>query len=239
MRILITNDDGINAPALPHLIKWASNLGDVVTIAPKYEQSGKSHGIELHRRIEAKLVDLGTGTRVYSVDSTPADCIRFATMGLKESFDLVISGINRGYNLGNDIVYSGTVGAIFEGMSNGIKGVALSTHENSFAHAVESLDEVWNIILTQKLFEQNNLYNINIPEGSHKGFRFTKQGGPYYTDEFVHDGNDMYSLAGVISHRDISDLGVDINAVLNGYISITPLSSERTNMTVLEKLTGH
>jgi len=236
MRILIVNDDGVNAPVLPHLIKWATKLGEVVTVVPKYEQSGKSHGIELHRPLEVKQVDLGTGTRVYSVDSTPADCVRFAALGLKEDFDLVISGINRGYNLGRDIIYSGTVGAIFEGVHNGIKGLALSTHESSYEHAVKSLDEVWNIIVSNKLFDINDLYNVNIPEG-HKGFLFTRQGGTYYADEFVSDRNGMYSIVGVIEEKDRDDLSIDISAVHGGYISITPLTSVRTDMEVLKRLT--
>ena len=114
MRILITNDDGIGSPVLPALAVWASHLGEVTVIAPKVEQSGMSHAIDFTRPIEIKRVDIGEGIRAFSMDSTPADCVRYAVMGMKEHFDLVISGINRGLNLGADIVYSGTIGAIFE-----------------------------------------------------------------------------------------------------------------------------
>ena len=98
MRILITNDDGILAPALPHLVEWAKKLGEVMVVAPKVEQSGKSHAIDFTRPIEIKKVDLFGDVVAYSMDSTPADCVRFAVLGLKEKFDLVLSGINRGFN---------------------------------------------------------------------------------------------------------------------------------------------
>ena len=95
MRILITNDDGLNAPGLVPLIKWCQKLGEVTTFVPKYEQSGKSHGIEFHKPFEVKEVELEDGIKVYSVDSTPADCVRYALLGMKLEFDLIISGINQ------------------------------------------------------------------------------------------------------------------------------------------------
>ena len=110
MKLLITNDDGIMAPVLPHLVAFAKTVADeVVVVAPKVEQSGKSHAIDFTRPIEIKEVSLFEGVRAYAMDSTPADCVRFAVLGLGEKFDLVLSGINRGFNLGGDLVYSGTV----------------------------------------------------------------------------------------------------------------------------------
>ena len=114
MRILITNDDGMHASQLIPLIKWAQKLGDVTVAVPKFEQSGKSHGIEIHKDFEAKQVELEPGISVWAVDSTPADCVRFAVLGQKMAFDLVLSGVNRGYNIGTDIMYSGTVSAVEE-----------------------------------------------------------------------------------------------------------------------------
>ena len=125
MRILITNDDGISSPILPVLARRAMELGEVTVVAPKVEQSGKSHAIDFMRPIEIKRVDIGDGIRAFAMDSTPADCVRFAICGLKEHFDLVISGVNRGFNLGKDIVYSGTIGAIFEAARLDINGVAI------------------------------------------------------------------------------------------------------------------
>ena len=96
MRILITNDDGMHAAQLIPLIRWCQKLGEITTVVPKVEQSGKSHGIELRHAFEAKQVALAPDITIWAVDSTPADCVRFAVMGLKKGFDLVISGINRG-----------------------------------------------------------------------------------------------------------------------------------------------
>ena len=105
MRILIVNDDGAGAAQLVPLIKWCQKLGEVTTVVPKYEQSGKSHCIELHQSFEVLQVELAPGVPAYTVDSAPADCVRFAVLGLKMNFDLVISGINRGFNMGTDIMY--------------------------------------------------------------------------------------------------------------------------------------
>ena len=115
MRILIVNDDGIQAKALPHLIRWARTLGEVTCVAPKHEQSGKSQAIDFTKPVEIKEVEIAPDITVWAMDSTPADCVRFGVTGLGVTYDLILSGINRGYNLGDDIAYSGTVGAINEG----------------------------------------------------------------------------------------------------------------------------
>ena len=146
MRILITNDDGVGASQLLPLIKWCRKLGEVTAVVPKFEQSGKSHGIEIHKPFEARQVELEDGLSVWAVDSTPADCVRFAVLGLKMEFDLVISGINRGLNIGTDMMYSGTVGAACEAVNLGLKAIALSTPPKYYDHAVWHLDEVFDFV---------------------------------------------------------------------------------------------
>ena len=108
MKILITNDDGIDTLGIRLLAKWAKTLGEVTVVAPKVEQSAKSHAIELIKQIEIKKVPFMDGVTAYSMDSTPADCVRYGVLGLKEKFDLVLSGVNKGVNVGVDVVYSGT-----------------------------------------------------------------------------------------------------------------------------------
>ena len=235
MRILITNDDGISSPILPILARRAQELGEVTVIAPKVEQSGKSHAIDFTRPIEIKRVDIGEGIRAYSMDSTPADCVRFAVCGLKEHFDLVISGVNRGFNLGKDIVYSGTIGAIFEAARLGIKGVALSTDPRTFSAAEEKLDTVLEFFVKHRLLDRNNIYNVNIPLDD-KGTLVTRQGGIYFTDDFVHRDGDIYIQVGEMAKNDSTDLSLDTVAVINNYISITPLISEKTNLPLFEEL---
>ena len=235
MRILITNDDGISSPILPILARRAQELGEVTVIAPKVEQSGKSHAIDFTRPIEVKRVDIGEGIRAYSMDSTPADCVRFAAFGLKEHFDLVISGVNRGFNLGKDIVYSGTIGAIFEAARLGIKGVALSTDPRTFEAAEARLDTVFGFFKEHKLLERNTIYNVNIPLDD-KGVLVTRQGGIYFTDDFILREGDIYVQVGEMAKNDSTDLSLDTVAVINNYISITPLVSEKTNLPLFEAL---
>ena len=125
MKILITNDDGIEAEGLKHLVNWARKLGEVSVFAPKTQQSATSQSIEIHGTFEVKKSSMFEGIEAYSVDSTPADCVRIAVLGMKKKFDLVLSGINNGPNVGGDIRYSGTVGACFEANMQGIKAMAI------------------------------------------------------------------------------------------------------------------
>lgn len=235
MKILITNDDGVFAPALPHLIRWARKFGEVVAVAPKVEQSGKSHAIDFTRPIEIKQVEIAPDITAWSMDSTPADCVRFALDQLGRDFDLLLSGVNRGYNLGGDIVYSGTIGAIFEGARQGLSGIALSAPPESHIDAVKELDRVFDYLSTHRLLEKNCLYNINIPPLV-EGIRITRQGGIYFTDRFIPIGNDLYIQEGEPSVGDISDTSVDISAVHSNLISVSPLCAHRTEMDVFRQL---
>ena len=235
MRILITNDDGREAPALPHLVRWARKLGDVTVVVPKVEQSGKSHAIDFTRPIEIQEVEIADGVTVWSMDSTPADCVRFAVLGLGAKFDLIISGINRGFNLGKDIVYSGTCGAIFEGARLGINGIALSTDPTDYKVAISRLDSLWELIVKKRLLERNNLYNINIPLVE-EGVCYTRQGGIYFYDEFVKTAEDTYEQRGGLVLEDSCDLTLDTDAIRHNYLSITPLTHERTNLEVFRSL---
>lgn len=235
MKILITNDDGVFAPALPKLIRWAQNYGEVIAVAPKVEQSGKSHAIDFMHPQEIKPVEIAPDLTAYSMDSTPADCVRYALDQLGRDFDLILSGVNRGYNLGADIVYSGTVGAIFEGIRQGIPGIALSGFPTTHIDAIDHLDRVFDFVKNHDLLSLNPLYNVNIPPEA-GDIRITRQGGIYFTDRFVSIGDDLYVQEGEPDIGDLSDTSIDITAVHSGYISITPLSASRTEMTVFEIL---
>ena len=235
MRILITNDDGINAPQLVPFIKWCQKLGDVITVVPKCEQSGKSHSIEIHKTFEAKEVELAPGIKAWAVDSSPADCVRFAVSALRQEFDLVLSGINRGLNIGLDIVYSGTAAGVFEAGAWGIPGIAFSSEVAGYDNATQHLDAIWKIFKQHDLLKVHSLYNINIP-AEVKGYRFTRQGGRQFSAEFILQENDMYLPTGEYVYQEQNNLEVDGDAVANGYISILPLASARTDMEVFDKL---
>ena len=232
MRILIANDDGLHAAQLPNLIRWARKLGDVTVVVPKVEQSGKSHSFEIKRDFEAMEVELEPGITVWSVDSTPADCVRWAVLAKKWEFDLCISGVNRGYNMGRDIMYSGTCAAAYEAVNLGIPAIALSTSFENYPNATVDLDQVWEIFQKHDLMAKNDIYNVNLPPEP-KGYRFTRQGGPYYSDDFPYMGNNMYRPQGKPVWEDSGDDTLDTDATKHGYITITPLQLDRTNREVL------
>lgn len=237
MKIAITNDDGIQGEGLRRLVQWASRLGEVWVFAPKVEQSAKSHAIEIHKPFEAKETQVPGAARAWAVDSTPADCIRFAILGLHEKFDLVISGVNRGLNIGQDIMYSGTVSAVFEAGALGTRGLALSTDPESFDDAMAHLDSVWAYLTEHDLFSRCPLWNVNIPIGTTGEFRITRQGGPYYSDDFGPLENNMYTPLGKPVWVTRNDEKLDTDAVLHyRHISVTPLTIDRTARDVFEKL---
>lgn len=235
MRILIVNDDSIHAPVLPYLAAWAKKLGQVTVVVPKVEQSGKSHGIELHKAFEVKKVDFIDGVEAYTVDSTPADCVRYAVLGMHREFDLVISGINKGYNMGTDILYSGTAAGIFEAAILGIPAIALSTDPKSYEPALAQLDTVYDFFQKHNLMDKWHLYNVNFPL-EFKGIRITRQGGPLYSDDFPDIGDNMVMPTGKYVYENRDDMTLDTDATLHGYISITPLTIERTQMDIFNTL---
>lgn len=235
MRILITNDDGVDTLGIRLLANWARKLGEVTVVAPKVEQSAKSHAIEIRKPIEIKKVPFEGGIEAYAVDSTPADCVRFGVIGLKKKFDLVLSGINKGVNVGADVVYSGTVAAIFEAARLGIKAIAFSAFFDGQERAAKYFDAAYQYLIDNNLLEENPIYNINIPSEV-KGIKMTYQGSPYYSDEFEKVGEDTYLQVG----EQLTDICPkdgyrDTVAIHEGYISVTPLLTTRTNMTVFEK----
>ena len=235
MRILITNDDGLHASQLVPLIKWWQRHGEVTVFVPKVEQSGKSHSFQIREPFEVKQVELEPGLTVWSVDSTPADCVRIAVLGMNMQFDLVVSGVNRGFNMGADVMYSGTVAAASEAVNLGMNALALSTNPENYDHATDALDTVWAYIQENDLFRHNRLYNVNMP-ASPKGIRITRQGGPYYSDDFPYIGNDLYKPMGKPIWEDSGDETLDTDATMAGYITITPMTIDRTNWDIFRKL---
>lgn len=239
MNILITNDDSISSPVLLPLIRWAGKLGDVTCVVPKHEQSGKSHSIELRHSFEVQKVALAPEIYAYTVDSSPADCVRYAVLGMGMEFDLVISGINNGLNIGVDTLYSGTVAALYEAGCCGIPAIALSTEPECFDEALARLDYIYDFFLKHKLLCRHSLYNVNIPKGTDGTIRITRQGGRYYSDDFAHEENNMVRPLGKPVFEPCGLEEIDTDAVLHyKYISISPMTIVRTDMSVFEELKG-
>ena len=239
MRICITNDDGIRGEGLQRLVQWAQTIGEVTVYAPKVEQSAKSHGIEIHKPFEVKPDEVPGAVKAYAVDSTPADCVRFAILGMHEQFDLVISGINRGLNIGRDIIYSGTVGAAMEAVALGTKALAISTEPERFDDAVAQLDRVWAYIVDNHLYEKAALWNVNVPLNTTGEIRLTCQGGPYYSDKFGPMENNMYMPLGMEVYQPTENSRYDTDCTLRDRcISVSPLTIDRTDWHVFNMLNG-
>lgn len=228
MKILITNDDSVSAPQLLPLIKTCQRYGEVTVVVPAREQSAKSHSIEIRSPFEIRQVELEPGIPVWTVDSTPADCVRFAVSGLKCNYDLCISGINRGCNLGYDTMYSGTLAGATEAAHKGMKALALSASMKYYDKAVCHLEDILRYVKENRLFDHGSLYNINIPVDP-KGFRITKIGGISFSEEFVPLEDGMYAPGGHPLKADGSDITRDTDAAALGYISVTPMLVDRTD----------
>ena len=223
MRILVTNDDGINSNGLEILVKFAQKFGDVICIAPKEEQSGKSHCIVIKEPFTVeKCDDIVDGVSTYVVDSTPADCVRIAKYFLLEEFDVVFSGINNGYNLGEDILYSGTVGAASEAILCGKKAIAFSTKRNCFNNIIDELEKIYKIIEEKQLLEVHDFWNINICDNP-LGVKYTSQGVTNF-DAYYEQLENSYVLSkgGPDLSKDLN-LDTDVNAIYHNYISIKVL----------------
>ena len=235
MKILITNDDGIEAEGLKYLVNWAKRIGEVSVFAPKTQQSGTSQSIEIHNNYEVKKSDVFEGIEAYSVNSTPADCVRIAVLGMKKQFDLVLSGINNGPNVGADIHYSGTVGACFEAAMLGMKAMAISAAFNSFENAVKNIDRVYQEIVNGRMFDFAEILNVNFPKEG-EDILVTKMGPAIYSDEFEFLEGDMAKPCLICLYNGTRNLELDTDAVMNGYISITPLHYELTDNTAFERI---
>lgn len=236
MRILITNDDGIEAEGLRVIADWARKLGEVSVFAPKVEQSGKSASLELRKAFHAEKVDYEGAVEAYAVDSTPVDCVRLAVLGLGRKYDLVLSGVNRGQNLGHDINYSGTCGAVIEAAMSGIRGIAVSAGKKSLPTAIAGFDKVYDYFLERDLFSVCNTYNVNFPKGDPVGIAITRQGGVRFSDEYKPMGDNMYMPHSYTCFELSENKEIDIDAVNMGYISISPLTYARTDFRAFEAL---
>ena len=239
MRICITNDDGIRGEGLLRLVQWACKYGEVHVYAPKVEQSAKSHAIEIHKPFEVKETTVPGAAKAYAVDSSPADCIRFALLGKHEKFDLIISGVNRGLNIGQDIMYSGTVSAAFEAGALHTPAMAVSTEPDTFDEAFAHMDHVWQYITEHDLYGKCSLWNVNIPLHTTGEIRITRQGGPYFSDDFGPLENDLYMPQGKDVYASTPDSDFDTDCVLRDrHISLTPLTIDRTNLEVFKACKG-
>jgi 5'-nucleotidase len=235
MKILVTNDDSINAKGLKALVEEAKKYGEVIVVAPFFEQSAKSHAIDVQNGIKLVPADASLNVPTYTLTSTPADCVRAAYFALKADFDIVFSGINNGLNLGEDIFYSGTVAAVTEGAMLKKRGIAFSSAVSDYESVVQNFDLIMKYFKENKLFDYNLIYNVNVPKNA-KGIKLTKQGSTHFDTRFDNINGMYYQLGNPRFELDKDNEDSDVKAIYDGYISITPLNVDRTNVEVLKKL---
>lgn len=229
MRILVVNDDGIRSEGIRRLAEWAKELGEVWVAAPANQCSAMSHRITLNAPVLVKKEEFPVeGVPAYSVDGTPADCVKAALLYLMpEKPDVVFSGINDGYNTGFDILYSGTIGAAMEALISGIPAIAFSNGLGSSFGAAEK----YMLPLTKQLLEKklpaDSLWNVNFPGCTAeecKGVLWDRIPArqQFYMDNYIKedkkDGSFLLKANGLPAEA--AEDGTDIQAVLQGYVSI-------------------
>lgn len=244
-RILVTNDDGIHAPGLEALIEIAHQLSnDVWVVAPEFNQSGAGHSLSISRPIRAREVS----EKKHAVEGTPTDCVLFAVKHLMKARkpDIVLSGVNRGTNMADDVTYSGTIAGAMEGCLLGIPSIAFSqgyTHPHPLrwgtatAHGADVARKVLGIEWPSTVF-----INVNFPDvvaGSVKGTRITRQGvrgfGSHIVEREDPRGGAYYWIAYAPGEHEHDEDG-DISAVRGGWISVTPLHLDLTHETTRRRL---
>ncbi len=237
--ILISNDDGIEAPGIRALEESVREFGEVVVIAPAEEQSAKSHSITVRRPIRVERL---APNRI-AIHGTPADCVLLAMRGFLDSKpDIVISGVNYGLNLGSDVVYSGTVAAAREAAIMGVPAFAVSIdvfsgtpiHWETATHFARKLLKLW---LDREI--EFNLLNINVPNlplDEIKGVRCVRLGNMRYKNPIEQLDESTFMIKGE-PIRDMTE-DTDVCAVYSGYVSCTPIVMELTDFKWLEKYDG-
>jgi len=244
MNILCSNDDGIFAHGLDCLVRAATTLGTVTVVAPDREQSATSHSLTLHHPV--RPVQLGD--RRWQVDGTPTDCVMLGIEALMpEKPDFVFSGINHGQNMGEDVLYSGTVAAAMEGLMLGVPSIAVSfagrDHRNDperLSALVPPLTSLLRHLVELSPFPPDTLFNVNfpaLPPDEIRGIRLTRLGRRVFSNSIkpMQDpwGRPIYWIgSGSMSWTGGADS--DYRAVQEGYISVTPLHLDLTNRTILE-----
>jgi len=231
--ILVTNDDGVQAPGLQALAEAMQALGTVSVIGPAINQSASGHKKTLYTDIAIQETTLKNGMSAIAVSGSPADCIALASMGLRDwPPDLIVSGINRGENLSQDITYSGTVTAALEATIHGIPALAVSL-ANRFADSVEDyrIAAQTALIVAQSILQHKlpplTILNLNVPSGQPRGIRITRQGVRIFRDA-LEQGEGVVRIGGEPPTGILDEAGTDLWAIETGYASLTPIHLDMT-----------
>ncbi|NLN50787.1 MAG: 5'/3'-nucleotidase SurE [Acholeplasmataceae bacterium] len=240
MNILIINDDGIKAQGLEILVDQMRSLGNIYIFAPEHHQSGKSQSLTIRKALKVKNYrNLYGSKQAYSAAGTPADCVRLALHIFRDiKFDFMVSGINRGANLGADVLHSGTVGAASAAASLGVPAVAVSSNYLNFSMAKKYTTKIIKHLFERNIISNEYVININFPH--HKfiepqGISFTTQGLHKHKPVFKQVGrNKYYALYELYDLKETEDS--DVYCYQNGIISLTPIFEDRSKKSFLSEL---
>lgn len=243
MLILLSNDDGYTAPGLRCLMTAMAERGEICVVAPDRNRSGASNSLTLHSPLRAQRHNDG----VYSLDGTPTDCVHLGITGLLDAEpDMVVSGINAGANLGDDVLYSGTVAAAMEGRFLGLPAIAVSSVAVEPQHYETAAKVAGQIVdrLANDPLPADTILNVNVPDlpwESIKGFQATRLGHRHKSEPVIKDqdprGRPIYWIGPAGAEQDASP-GTDFNAVREGYVSVTPLHVDLTRYTAIDQISG-
>ncbi len=238
--ILVTNDDGVTAPGIRALVDVASQLGEVVVVAPDSPQSGKGHAITLTDPLRLRTTSIFEGVEAYECSGTPVDCVKLATNVVFKDRkpDLCLSGINHGSNASLNILYSGTMSAAMEASMENINSIGFSLLDYSYKANFEPckpfIRQIMEYVL-QNGMSNTKLLNVNIPnlpEGEINGIRICRQAEAHWKEEFVEAkdprGQNYYWLTGAFVNEDDGE-DTDIWALENGYLSVVPSGHDLTS----------
>lgn len=247
--ILVTNDDGVFSPGLLALKQALTSIADVMVLAPERNWSASSHIKTMHKPLRIQKMTLADGSVAYSSSGSPTDCVALALGGALEVIpDMVVAGVNAGYNLGIDVTYSGTVACAMEAVIKGAPGIAVSAsffeEENADAAAVrrragEVACAIVQYVMRNPLPEYT-LLNVNVPASTLAGVRLTRMGRRHYDVSEVEQRRDPYGRPyywlGGSRPVDEEDPDTDVGAIRHGYVSVTPISLDMTHYAFLEAL---
>ncbi|KXS35730.1 MAG: hypothetical protein AWU56_765 [Idiomarina sp. T82-3] len=233
MKILLSNDDGVHAPGIHALYQALKSIAEVRVIAPDRNCSGASNSLTLHNPLRLQQLDNG----FYSLNGTPTDCVHIGTNSpFAEEVDLVVSGINDGPNMGDDVFYSGTVAAAMEGRFKGLPAIAVSMGRRGHDYYDTAAQVVAELVesMESKPLQLDTVLNVNVPYGPYndiKGTRVTRLGRRHRAETMVRDrdpfGREIFWYGPIGHHLDDAP-DTDFAAIHEGYVSITPLSLDMT-----------
>ncbi len=243
MNILVCNDDGVFSEGIITLANILKLKHQVTVFAPTGNRSGYSRSVSFHKNIEVKNVDAIEGVECFTVSGTPADCVKFALTAFDKKFDLVVSGINQGPNLGSDIFYSGTVNACFEANVENIPTIAFSNvgfKNYKFDENAKIISQIFDGLV--KIADGGYTLNVNLPNvdvNLIKGVEFCKAGVCKYSDGYVKTGDFTYKLVGEPIPPNEKDFGTDVYYSSLNYVTVTPVTHRVTDENALNKLKGY